>query len=180
MNTVIDTRRADQRDVDVLLAHVAVGFDSYRGFAPPGWRPPDVTADREQSRQLLEDPATWALLALARGVAVGHVSFFPGRERSAGAAAGSWRVRPVIPGLAHLWQLFVLPEWWGRGVGPLLHDAATAEMRAGGYTSARLFTPSRHVRARRFYERREWRVTGEEWNDSLGLMLTEYRLGLRR
>jgi GNAT superfamily N-acetyltransferase len=175
MNTVIDTRRAAPSDVDVLLDDVAVGFDSYREFAPAGWQPPDVRADRGQTTDVLEDPATWALLALAEERAAGHVAFFPGRERTASAAPGGWRVRRTIPGLAHLWQLFVLPEWWGRGVAPLLHEAAIAEMRVQGYRSARLFTPSRHARARRFYERRGWMVAAEEWNDYLGLMLTEYR-----
>jgi GNAT superfamily N-acetyltransferase len=178
MNTLFVTRRAGPGDVDVLLSDVAVGFDSYREFAPAGWQAPDVLADREQTRQLLQDPATWALLAFAGEMPVGHVAFVPGRERTGGAAPGLWRARSVVPGLAHLWQLFVLPEWWGRGVAPLLHDAATEEMRTQGYRSARLFTPARHVRARRFYERRGWEVTGQEWNDSLGLMLSEYRLAL--
>jgi GNAT superfamily N-acetyltransferase len=175
MVTPINTRPAGSNDVDVLLADVAVGFESYRAFAPAGWQPPDVVADREQTGQLLEEPATWALLAVVEGKPVGHVAFFPARERSIGAAAGGWQTRPVVPGLAHLWQLFVVPEWWGRGVGPLLHDAAIAEMRSRGYRSARLFTPARHVRARRFYEHRGWAVASEEWNDFLGLMLTEYR-----
>jgi len=34
------------------------------------------------------------------------------------------------------------------------------------------------ARARRFYERRGWTVTGEEWSEDLTLMLTEYRLVL--
>lgn len=85
----------------------------------------------------------------------------------------------MVPGLAHLWQLFVLPEWWGRGVAALLHDAAIAEMRAQGYRVGRLVTPSPHVRARRFYERRGWSPVEEEWNDELALMVTEYRLVLR-
>ena len=88
--------------------------------------------------------------------------------------------RALVPGVAHLWQLFVLPDWWGRGVAPVLHDAAIAEMQARGYLSARLYTPAQHVRARRFYERRGWSAHGEAWNEDLGLPLTEYQLGLER
>jgi GNAT superfamily N-acetyltransferase len=84
----------------------------------------------------------------------------------------------VVPGLAHLWQLFVLPTWWGRGVAPLLHDHAVAQMRVQGYGTARLFTPSWHVRARRFYERRGWNAVAEAWNEDLSLPLAEYRLSL--
>jgi GNAT superfamily N-acetyltransferase len=86
--------------------------------------------------------------------------------------------RPPIPGVAHLWQLFVLPEWWGRGVAALLHEAAISEMQARRYERARLFTPSEHARARRFYERRSWTATREEWNEGLAFMVTEYWLDL--
>lgn len=84
----------------------------------------------------------------------------------------------MIPGLAHLWQLFVLPEWWGRGVAPLLHDHAIAEMRRRRYSDARLFTPSLQARARRFYERRGWSRGAKAWNERFSLMMTEYRLSL--
>ncbi|MEA2214274.1 MAG: hypothetical protein QOF83_4222 [Solirubrobacteraceae bacterium] len=45
-------------------------------------------------------------------------------------------------------------------------------------TRARLYTPSGHVRARRFYERRGWRSQEESWSAGLGLELVEYRLDL--
>jgi len=173
-----NTRRATLDDLDALLANVRAGFDSYAAFAPAGWQPPMVPADRDRSAELLADPATWALIALADGDPAGHVAFFPARERSAGEARSPRRAPAVVPGVAHLWQLFVLPEWWGRGVAPLLHEAAIAEMKSQDYQGARLFTPSRHARARRFYERRGWSAAEEEWNDEVALMLTEYRLAL--
>ena len=178
MTTMIDTRRASVDDVDVLIADVAAGFASYVEFAHSGWDPPDIKAERDRAADLIADAATWALIALVDGTPAGHVAFFPGRRRTAGASSGDWRQREVIPGLAHLWQLFVLPEWWGRGVAPLLHDAAIAEMRSRGYGRARLFTPSLHARARRFYQRRGWTVADEEWNEFLDLELAEYRLEL--
>ena len=161
-----------------MLAHVQAGFDSYVGFAPPGWQAPQVSADRERTLESLADPQTWALLALCEGQTIGHVAFQPGRQRSAGQVGAGYLERPLIPGLVHLWQLFVLPAWWGRGVAPMLHDVTIEEMGRRGYIQARLFTPAQHARARHFYERRGWTVTGEEWNDNLGLVLTEYRRGL--
>jgi GNAT superfamily N-acetyltransferase len=178
MTTMIDTRRASVDDVDVLIADVAAGFASYVDFAPPGWRLPDMGAEREREAELIADDATWALLALVDGAPAGHVAFLPARRRSAGAPAGDWPGREVIPGLAHLWQLFVLPEWWGRGVAPVLHDSAITEMRSRGYRHTRLFTPSLHTRARKFYEHRGWTVADEEWNEFLDLDLVEYRLEL--
>jgi GNAT superfamily N-acetyltransferase len=171
----IATRRATVDDLDVLIGDVQAGFDSYTEFAPLGWLPPEVSADDTRTAEILIDADTWALLAMAGADPVGHIAFTPARRRAAGEP---WDSSPSIPGLAHLWQLFVLPPWWGRGVAPLLHDAAISEVRTRGYDAVRLYTPSLHARARRFYERRGWRVTDEEWNEHLVLMLTEYRLAL--
>lgn len=173
----IITRPVTLDDVDQTLRHVQAGFDSYVEFAPSGWRPPMAAAEREATAQLLADPATWALLALAGGTPVGHVAFYPGRERATDRTVPVFS-RPLLPGLAHFWQLFVVPEWWSRGVGSVLHEQAIAAIRARGFDTARLFTPSRHVRARRFYERRGWSPLDEEWHDGLQLRLCEYRLAL--
>lgn len=193
----IATRRASLDDLDALLAHVQAGFDSYLAFAPEGWRPPAVEQDRSYTSELLADQHTWALVALVRadgdpspgdGAAsapavaqrqrtAGHVAFCPARERDP-ADERHWRDRPLIPGLVHLWQLFVLPEWWGRDVADLLHEQALTEMRSRQFEHARLMTPSLHARARRFYERRGWAPVHAEWNRPLQLDLTEYRLEL--
>jgi GNAT superfamily N-acetyltransferase len=169
----LETRRASIADVGVMLANVQAGFDSYAEFAPPGWEPRLVERDRELTSELLSDEETWALIGLADGHPVGHVAFVPAREPRDDDER-HWSERARIPGLAHLWQLFVLPGWWGRGVAPALHDAAVAEMRARRFERARLYTPSSHVRARRFYERRGWSARDETWNEGLQLMLAEY------
>jgi GNAT superfamily N-acetyltransferase len=176
VESTVNTRPASLADLDSLRAHVQAGFDSYVEFAPGGWRPPLV--GREWMTDVVSDPATWALLAVVRGRPVGHAAFFPARERLPDDH-GHWTERPLIPGLAHLWQLFVLPELWGRAVAPVLHDAAVAEMRRRRFEQARLYTPSLHARARRFYERRGWSVRDEMWNNDLQLELAEYRLKLR-
>ena len=173
-----ETRPATLEDLDQLLAHVQAGFDSYVAFAPSGWEPPSVGEIREASGEVLADPQTWALIALEKTAPVGHVSFYPGRERVPEEPPRPLSERPLIPGLAHFWQLFVLPQWWGTGVAGLLHDAAIDEMRARSFEQARLFTPSAHARARRFYERRGWTDVDAEWNEWFQLELTEYRLGL--
>jgi GNAT superfamily N-acetyltransferase len=164
--------------VDLLAAIVQAGFDSYREFAPGEWRPPDVAADRDRRAEVFADPTTWVLIAFSQGVPVGHVAFIPARMPPNGEPRAGWRAWAAIPGLAHLWQLFVLPDWWGSGVAPLLHDAAIAEMRAEGYSDARLFTPSLQTRARRFYERRGWLAQGETWSEEFALAMTEYHLSL--
>lgn len=177
MEYVLETRATLLADLDAVLAIVQAGFDSYAEFAPGGWQPRSVEQDREYTAGLLGAEETWALLGTVQGRPIGHVAFFPARERQPDDHR-HWSERPKTPGLAHLWQLFVLPDWWGRGVAPVLHDAAVAEMRARGFAQARLYTPSAHGRARRFYERRGWSADDEVWNPELQLVLTEYRLML--
>jgi len=57
-------------------------------------------------------------------------------------------------------QLYVLPEFWGTGVGPALHDAAVERRGTAGDRALRLWTLEANERSRRFYERRGWRLDG--------------------
>jgi GNAT superfamily N-acetyltransferase len=178
VQSAVKTRRVTLEDLDELFATVQAGFDSYVDFAPAGWRPPVVPADRLRSAKRLADRATWAVIAIAEGRSIGHVAFFPAPTSDVGQVVSEPKAGDVVPVLAHFWQLFVMPEWWGGGVAPLLHDAAVNEMRARGYRSARLFTPTLNARARRFYERRGWSAAEEDWGSELALMVTEYRLAI--
>ena len=58
--------------------------------------------------------------------------------------------------------LYVRPESWGDGVAALLHDAALRAIEAEGATTAHLWVLEGNARARRFYERRGWRLDGSE------------------
>jgi tRNA dimethylallyltransferase len=58
--------------------------------------------------------------------------------------------------------LYVLPGEWGSGVAGWLHDAALQALVAAGATNARLWVLEDNTRARRFYERRGWRLDGSE------------------
>lgn len=55
--------------------------------------------------------------------------------------------------------LYVVPEEWGSGAAVALHDAALAAMP--DCPELKLWTLEANHRARRFYERRGWRLNGE-------------------
>jgi RimJ/RimL family protein N-acetyltransferase len=59
-----------------------------------------------------------------------------------------------------LQTLYVVPELWSRGIGSALHDLALDRLRARNVQEARLWTLTENHRARAFYERRGWRLTG--------------------
>jgi GNAT superfamily N-acetyltransferase len=166
---VFSFRHAGLADATAVGRGVAAGFEGYREFAPPFWRPPDEAAQIEHFRRLFGEGHIWCLLAEHEGTIAGQVSFVPA---SAGAA-------PVgEPGLAHLSGLFVEPRWWGGGLARSLHAAALEEAAARGYTAMRLFTPAGQARARRFYEREGWAQTGDARDIAGGLPSVEYRRGL--
>lgn len=146
-----------------LLLHLAIAFEGYREFAPPGWEPPDQLTPEmvDRCRGALADPAAFALMAVYEGDPVGHVLWVPADDEA---------------GLIHLRQLFVLEPWWGSGVADRLHAAAVGAMSM----PARLFTPAAHARARRFYEKRGWRVHAEPVDVGLGMDCVDYRLDIAR
>jgi GNAT superfamily N-acetyltransferase len=160
-------RPAGPRDAEQLAALVAEGFEGYRPIAPPGWQPPDANAELDRLRGFLAKPDVWCVIAEEDRQAAGHVAIMPARIH----------LHPTDEdAMAHFWQLFVRPPWWGTGLATELHAMAVREARARGFTSMRLFTPAAQARARRFYEREGWTVAGDPSDDlELGMPIVEYR-----
>jgi len=171
-NGPVQLRPATLDDVPALAANVSEAFQGYRSFAPPGWEPPPAERELQYLRERLAEPHTWCLVADVGGAIAGHVAFFdavvarrPESER----------------GLAHFYQLFVRPDHQGSGVAKALMAAAVAAARERGFLTMRLFTPALQARARRFYEREGWVVSGEpEPHPDMGLDIVEYRLTVPR
>ena len=69
-------------------------------------------------------------------------------------------VGAVVAAPRALEHLFVVPERWRTGVADALHEAALAVSREAGVTACRLEVLEENRRARRFYERRGWRLDG--------------------
>jgi ribosomal protein S18 acetylase RimI-like enzyme len=111
------------------------------------------------------------MIAFSGGEPAGHVAVTQARERE--------EPRPDIPGLAHLWQLFVRPPWWGSGLATRLNALAVAHATERGFAAIRLFTPSGNRRARAFYEREGFKTDGVTVPEPLlGLELVQYRRDL--
>jgi hypothetical protein len=80
MTTMVDTRRArsPRRRADRRRrgrVRVLVEVDR------PGRQPPDFSAERGRTAELIADDATWTLIALVDGEPAGHAAFFPARRR---------------------------------------------------------------------------------------------------
>jgi ribosomal protein S18 acetylase RimI-like enzyme len=76
------------------------------------------------------------------------------------ALEGDEAVGVVSVGDGVLQTLYVLPACWSRGIGSRLHDLALARLREANVQEARLWTLTENHRARAFYEKRGWSLTG--------------------
>ena len=84
-----------------------------------------------------------------------------------------------MPGLAHVWAVFVAESYWGQGIARRLLAALTDHIRDAGFAGARLYVAAGQARARAFYAREGWReVTRPFLVEKLGLELLEMRRSL--
>jgi GNAT superfamily N-acetyltransferase len=168
---VVELRRVTVDDAADLAVTVAEGFESFRAWLPAGWAPPETGFEPWRFTEGLVLPSCWGLVGVEDGEVAGHVTFIQARERE--------EPRDEIPGLAHLWQLFVRPRWWGTGLATRLNGLAVEEAARQGYGSMRLFTPAGNLRARTFYEREGWSVADEPvYEPNLGFEIVQYRRSL--
>ncbi len=170
----MELRLATPSDAAALSANVAEGFASWLEWTPPGWQAPEF--DEQSVSRLtaaLAGPDAWCVMALERGESVGHTSL---------ASVTTEEPAPAPPGAIYLRQMFVRPRWHGSGVAQRLIEAAVEEARGRGLSRMILWTPRDAGRARRFYEREGWTLTGRahEQRSSVHLRTVEYGRDLRR
>ena len=166
-SAALTTRRAVVADAETMVRNAILGIATWRPFTPADWTGPTAGHRVAMTRYFLSRSDAFGLLADVAGEPAGHFLMF--------------RARWDEPNSVILGQLFVRPAWWGTGLAAGLHDAFLAEARARGYRDARLNTPAAHGRARRFYERRGWRLEAspdELW--SFGVPIARLRLTLDR
>jgi GNAT superfamily N-acetyltransferase len=168
---VIVTRLATPSDVGAVAADISEGFESYHAWAPGDWTPPVVgEGDPERFAGALARPDVWVLVAVSDGEVIGHIALSLSTREDPG---------PPPPGAVFVWELFVRPAWHGQGVATELMRAALAEAARRGFSRMRLWTPEGAGRARQFYEREGWTLTGRAHRRSdFGLPTIEYGRGI--
>jgi GNAT superfamily N-acetyltransferase len=160
-----ELRTATADDAPAGHALMTEGFEHYRTFGVAGYRPPADPPEKFAER--LAADGAWGVVAEAGGRIVGIGAFEPART---GVVEGE-----LVPGLAHVFAIFVTEPSWGDGTATALLAAVHAEIARRGYAEARLFTPAPHGRGRRFYAREGWREVAEIHVEALGLDMVELR-----
>jgi ribosomal protein S18 acetylase RimI-like enzyme len=166
----LDVRPARLDDAAAIAAvHVRTWQAAYEHvFGSERLAAIDLPAREEIWRRRLAVPEQRHLVLVAEddGSVVGFASCGESRD-----AAGE----------AELYAIYVLPEAWGSGAGPLLMAAALSGLRKNGFGTARLWVLDDNPRAQRFYEREGWaRDGGRREEEFLGVTITEvsYRIEL--
>jgi putative acetyltransferase len=116
----------------------AASLAGFKHILPPGLFEFPADEIRADWISALADPDHETYIAFEDGKAVGVVS--------------------VSDGV--LQTLYVMPEFWSRGIGSALHDLALDRLREAGVPEAHLWTLTGNHRARTFYENRGWSLTG--------------------
>ncbi|MFV2084108.1 GNAT family N-acetyltransferase [Micromonospora sp. LOL_021] len=149
-------REATLADVDQLtevhtLARTAY-YTATGGLDPadPSLSSPEAHAERRAAwANAVTSPELFTVAAVLDSRVVGCAAMGP-------AFAG--HVDPAHVG--QLYQIHVLPDRWGRGIGGLLHDAFVTYLQRTGRIGGVLEAWDRNVRGQRFYTARGWRADG--------------------
>ena len=167
---MIELRPATPEDTPAIEETLDLCFAEYTEWAPD-WIRPDPPEAQDGFEARLASPEVWSLLAFDGGEPAGHVMV---------AESSPVPLMAAPPGHAKLWQIFIRPAWQGTGLATRLLRAAEREALERGFGRMALWTPRDNARARRFYEREGWAVSGRErLENPMGMPVVEYVRALR-
>src|SRR5690606_36920028 len=94
-------------------------------------------------------PGQRVAVAVAGERIVGFSSYGPERERARG-----------FTGRGEIWAFYLHPDVWGSGIASQLFEHVELRLRAEGFADAVLWVLEDNPRARAFYEKHGWELSG--------------------
>lgn len=152
-------RDATLKDADgIANVHVDTWRSAYRGIMPQDYLDTITVEQRvERWQQLLTDASFHTRVAEHEATVVGWVTY------------GECRGDDAQPqGCYEIYALYVLPEFWGQGVGCRLMRDAEQALVAWGASCLVLWVLERNERARRFYAKLGYAPNGTHDRQSIG------------
>lgn len=144
-------RETDSR-LEVSRIYEESWKSTYRGIVPQAYLD-GIPAGRWAEAL---DRAGWDTLVLTEG------------ERLIGTSSVCASRWPDWPGFGEVVSLYLLPESMGKGYGKALLAAAVRRLAEQGFRDALLWVREENRRARRFYERAGFTLTGDVMDDEIG------------
>lgn len=153
----IHVRHGVREDADTLArAHIDAWRVAYRGVIPDEYLDsPEFESERTtmwQGWTWPNQPGAQLFVPEVDGRVVGFGLVGPERGDHAGAHTRRGEV----------YAFYLHPTAWGSGAASATMARCTEFLRDAGFTEAVLWVLRDNPRARRFYEKSGWRVTGEE------------------
>lgn len=136
----------------IATVHVSSWQQAYRGLLPADYL---ESLSVEQRRAQRERWMGEEWRASATLVIVGSNNQIAGF-----ADTGPAKGNDAPHGAGEIYAIYVLEDWWGKGAGRLLFEAATAALVRRGFATLVLWVLETNVRARRFYESARWHADG--------------------
>jgi ribosomal protein S18 acetylase RimI-like enzyme len=166
---IIRTARVPDAEA-ITHVRVAAWRAAYRGLMPESYldRADLEDTEAEHLRDRLRSIGDGAHISVAEvgGRIVGYCAY--------GCAGGDG----TEPARGDVYDLYVHPDVWHRGIGRRLLVYATHHFKAQGFGEATLFVIEGNTRARKFYEQAGWKTDGYrgiyEW-PGFSLPILRYR-----
>jgi ribosomal protein S18 acetylase RimI-like enzyme len=160
-------RRATPDDASTLARLLAASWQAaYRGIVPDAYmdRVDDARWCQRLKDSLSEGSEEMHVAEIASAI-VGLVTFGPCRDSDANQEM-----------TGEIRRIYVLPDYWRRGIGRTLCRHAEEALRQGGYRTCVLWVLASNVRGRRFYEALGYATDGATKTIELGAALQSVRL----
>jgi ribosomal protein S18 acetylase RimI-like enzyme len=170
----VTIRAAGPPDAEAIArVRVAAWRAAYRGLMPDAYldRADLEGAEAEQLRDRLLNTGDAARVSVAEvgGRIMGYCAYGRAADDDTQPASGA------------VYDLYIHPDGWRRGVGRQLIEHATDYFRAQGFGEATLFVFEANARARKFYEQAGWKPDGHrEIYERAGFTRPVLRLRIRQ
>jgi ribosomal protein S18 acetylase RimI-like enzyme len=156
-------RRGNAQDIEAALAVWTASRLARDGVL-------SAASDFDRHRDAMLVPDSLLIVGERSGATVAMAVAVPEREdRGKGAR---------IPGQALIHSVYVLPDYWGRGVGRKLVSALLSALSQDRYVLARLWTNASNHRARRLYETLGFHLTDLNATNHRGAPIVQYERNL--
>ena len=149
----IKVRNAVLEEAEILASlHVTTWQQAYDGLLPNEYLQSLTPAQRlPMWRELLDSPERVAIfVAEYEGKPIGFSCGGISNDEDAKSTTGE------------MWSIYLLRDFWNKGIGRELHDALLREFEKRGFEEATLWVMESNERTRRWYERQGWTHDGSQ------------------